>query len=168
MKLSVIFDSKTGNTKQAAEWIAAGMNEVSGIEARSFSIQDVDEAFVIESKGIVIGPPSYAAQMTPDIHSWLLTASRKLEMAGKLGGAFATEQFTHGGGDLVIQSIINHELVAGMLVYSSGGERGLPYIHLGPVAVNGNMEKHNSMDHYKDYFVIFGQRFAEKTKEIFA
>ena len=27
MKLAVLYDSKSGNTKQAAEWIAAGMNE---------------------------------------------------------------------------------------------------------------------------------------------
>ena len=58
-------------------------------------------------------------------------------------------------------------IAAGMLVYSSGGERGLPYIHLGPVAVNGNMEKHNTLAHYEEYFTIFGKRFAEKTIEIF-
>ena len=28
MKLAVIYDSKTGNTQKAAEWIAEGMNEV--------------------------------------------------------------------------------------------------------------------------------------------
>lgn len=38
MKLAVIYDSKTGNTKQAAEWIAEGMNEVDGVEAQAFSI----------------------------------------------------------------------------------------------------------------------------------
>ena len=32
MKLVVIYHSETENTKQAAEWIADGMNEVSGLE----------------------------------------------------------------------------------------------------------------------------------------
>ena len=36
MKLAVIYHSETENTKQAAEWIADGMNEVSGVEARAF------------------------------------------------------------------------------------------------------------------------------------
>ena len=36
MKLAVLYDSKTGNTKQAAEWIAAGMGEVENVEARAF------------------------------------------------------------------------------------------------------------------------------------
>ena len=117
MKLSVIYDSRTGNTKQAAEWIAEGMNSIPGTDARTFSIQSVDEAFVKESAGVVIGSPSYAALMTPDLHAWLLKSGKSPGFAGKLGGAFATEQFTHGGGDIVIQSILTMEMVNGMLCY---------------------------------------------------
>ena len=69
MKLSVIYDSKTGNTKEAAEWIASGMMEVDGVEAKAFSIENVDVDFVNESAGVVIGSPSYAATMTPDLHA---------------------------------------------------------------------------------------------------
>ena len=32
MKIAVIFDSKTGNTKQAADWIIEGMGSVEGVE----------------------------------------------------------------------------------------------------------------------------------------
>ncbi len=167
MRFAVVYDSKTGNTRQAAEWIAEGMKQVENAEARAFSIHDVDEAFVKEAKGIVIGSPSYAAQLTPDLHSWLLNSAGKLNFAGKLGGAFATEQFTHGGGETVIQSILTIEMVKGMLCYSSGAAYGMPVIHLGPVGVNDNVENHNGMEHYKDNFVIFGKRFAEKAMEIF-
>ena len=167
MKLAVIYDSKTGNTKQAAEWILEGMLETEGVEVQAFSIQEVDEEFVKEAKGVVIGSPSYAAAMTPDLHSWLLSRGRAIGLGGKLGGAFATEQFTHGGGDLVVQAILTNEMVSGMLCYSGGGACGLPFIHLGPVGVNSNVEKHNGMEHYKDYFTIFGRRFAEKAKELF-
>lgn len=167
MKLTVIYDSKTGNTKQAAQWIAEGMNAVEGIEAKTFSIDSVDEEFVKESEGIVIGSPSYCAALTPDLHAWLLFASRKIGFAGKLGGAFATEQYTHGGGTLVIQSVLSFELTSGMLCYSGGGSCGLPIIHLGPVGVNGNVEKHNEMELYRDNFVVFGKRFAGKALEVF-
>ena len=71
MKLAVIYDSKTGNTRQAAEWIAAGMTGVEGVEASAFAIDAVDEAFVKESRGVVIGSPAYAALMTPDMRAWL-------------------------------------------------------------------------------------------------
>ena len=167
MKLSVIYDSRTGNTEQAAEWIAEGMNQTASAEARAFSIHDIDEAFVKESAGVVIGSPSYAAQLTPDLHAWLMSGTGNLDFAGKLAGAFATEQFTHGGGETVIQSILTIEMVKGMLCYSGGGSFGMPVIHLGPVGVNDNVEKHNGMERYKDYFVIFGERFAKKAAEIF-
>ena len=167
MKLAVIYDSKTGNTKQAAEWIAQGMMLEEGVEAQTFHISAVDEAFVNAAKGVVIGSPSYCALMTPAMHDWLLEKASNLDLAGKLGGAFATVQYTHGGGEVVIQSILTNELVFGMLCYSSGGEYGHPYIHLGPVGVNGNKEAHNALENYKDYFTIFGQRFAKKAGEIF-
>lgn len=167
MKLAVIYDSKTGNTRQAAEWIAAGMGEVPGVEARTFSIHEVDEAFATEAKGIVIGSPSYAALMTPDMHKWLLGSAGRLKLAGKLGGAYATEQYTHGGGDLVIQSILTFEMVSSMLCYSGGGAWGAPFIHLGPVGVNGNVEAHNALEHYKITFTVYGNRFAKKACELF-
>lgn len=85
----------------------------------------------------------------------------------KLGGAFATEQYSHGGGTLVIQNLLQLEMVGGMLCYSGGGACGKPVIHLGPVGVNNNVEKHNGMEFHKDTFIVYGQRFASKAKEIF-
>ena len=167
MKLAVIYDTKTGTTKQAAEWIAEGMQKVSGVEAEAFNIEAVDEEYVKASKGAVIGCPTYAALMTPGMRTWLLESAGKLEMAGKLGGAFATEQYTHGGANLVIQSILTNELVFGMLCYSGGAACGRPVIHIGPVGVNDNMEKFNGMENYKDYFNIYGERFATKAAELF-
>jgi len=168
MKLAVIYDSKTGNTKQAAEWIAEGMNRVPGAEAKAFGIGEVDAAFVSEAKGVVIGCPTYASLMTADMRAWLQTAAGKLGLAGKLGGAFATEQYSHGGAEIVIQSILTNEMVYGMLCYSGGASKGKPVIHLGPVGVNGNVEAHNGMENYKENFMIYGERFAAKAAELFA
>ena len=167
MKLAVIFDSKTGNTKQAAEWIAEGMERIEGAEARCFHIDAVDADFVKEAAGVVIGCPVYAATMTADLRTWLQTSAGKLGLAGKLGGAFATQQYTHGGAELVIQGILTVELVHGMLCWSGGASCGRPVIHIGPVAVNGNAEPHNGMEHYRETFRIYGERFAKKAKELF-
>jgi NAD(P)H dehydrogenase (quinone) len=167
MKLAVIYDSVTGNTKQAAGWIAQGMRAVNGVEAEAFPVDEVDAAFASESKGIVIGCPSYMASMTPKMREWLMKAGG-LGLAGKLGGAFSTVQYTHGGGELVIQSILAIELCFGMLCFSGGASFGKPCIHLGPVAVNGNVERHNDMEHYRETFQIYGERFAHKAMELFA
>ena len=104
--------------------------------------------------------------MTPDLRTWLMSAG-KLGLAGKLGGAFATEQYTHGGGEGVVRSILGAELVFGMLCYSGGGSCGRPIIHLGPVGVNGNVEPHNRLENYEENFRVFGQRFAAKALELF-
>ena len=37
MKASILFDSKTGNTQKAGEWICTGMKEM-GIETKCFNI----------------------------------------------------------------------------------------------------------------------------------
>ena len=168
MKLAVLYDSKTGNTKQAAEWIAEGMNRMENVEVQVFSVHDADPVFLNEARGVVIGSPSWLAQPTPDLHAWIVSSAGKVNLAGKLGGAFATEQFTHGGGEAVIQSILTMEMVKGMLCYSGGGAFGMPVIHLGPIGVNGNMEKHNGMEFYKDNFILFGERFASKASELFS
>ncbi len=166
MKLAVIYDSVTGNTKQAAEWIAEGMNQVNGTDARAFHIDSVDAEFMACISGAVIGCPSYMAAMTPNMHAWLMSAG-KLGLAGKLGGAFATEQYTHGGGETVIQSILTSELCFGMLCYSGGSSKGKPVIHRGPIGVNGNVEPQNGMENYSQTFRIFGERFAQKAAELF-
>lgn len=166
MKLCVIYDSVTGNTRQAAVWIAEGMETVPGVEARAFPIAAVDEAFVAETRGVVMGCPSYRATMTPDMHVWLMGAGG-LGLAGKLGGAFATEQYTHGGGEMVIQSLLIHQLCMGMLCYSGGASRGKPVIHMGPIGVNGNVEAHNCLEHYREIFRLFGTRFAQQAAELF-
>ena len=167
MKLAIVYDSVTGNTKQAAEWIAEGMRRVEGTDARTFRIDAVDGAFAAEAAGVVIGCPAYMASMTPNMRGWLMKAAR-LGLAGKLGGAFSTEQYTHGGGEMVIQSILTNELCFGMLCYSGGAACGRPVIHMGPIGVNGNVEPHNCMDNYKEYFQIYGERFSRKAQDLFA
>ena len=166
MKIAVIYDSVTGNTKTAAEWIAEGA-VLAGAQAKAFSIDDADAEYITEAKGVVIGCPSYGAAITPKMREWLMKAGR-LGMAGKLGGAFATVQYTHGGGELVIQSILTSEMCMGMLCYSGGNSLGKPVIHIGPVAVNSNVEAHNALENYHEYFRIFGERFAKKAMELFS
>ena len=162
MKLAVLYDSKSGNTKQAAEWIAAGMGEAEGVEARAYQIGQEDADFVREARGAVIGCPVYAALMTPDMRTWLMGAGGKYAMAGKLGGAFATARFVYGGSELVIQNINKFLIFWGMLVYAGGTALGKPPIHTGPSAINGLQE-----EFITDTFRLYGQRMAEKAAELF-
>ena len=167
VKLSVVFDTRTGNTRQAAEWIAEGMKRA-GAEVRCFTIDSVDMDYVKESCGVVFGSPTYSALMTADLRSWLQENAQNLKLGGKLGGAFATQQYSHGGAELVIQSLLELELVYGMVCYSSGSAQGWPVIHIGPVGINANKESFSSLENYREYFQIYGERFAKKAAELFA
>ena len=79
----------------------------------------------------------------------------------KSGGAFATANYIHCGGELGIRLILDHLLCHGMLTYSGGVAYGNPVIHLGPVALTGHLDE--SIDTFK----LYGQRMAAKTVELF-
>lgn len=131
MKTAVLYFSKTDNTKRMAEEIAQGMMIVEGVEAKTFSIDDVDQTWTRESKCLVLGTPVYMASMAAEVKTWLDGSGAKCGFTGKLCGAFATARYIHGGGDLAIQSILDHMMVYGGLAYSGGGSLGEPVIHQG-------------------------------------
>lgn len=91
---------------------------------------------------------------------WLETGLSLLDVAGKLGGAYATAGYIHGGGDLAIQCILTHLLVDGMIVYSGGHCHGKPFIHIGPVAIAPDV------DSFADLFRVYGKRMAQQALQI--
>ncbi len=161
MKATIVYHSVSGNTKKMAELIATSMNTVEGVDARAFSIDQIDEDFATESRCIIVGSPIYAASNTAAIHTWLQSSLKSFKPFGKLGGAFATANYVHGGGELGIRSILDAMITTGMLVYSGGAAFGQPVIHLGPVALGNRMEETES------YFEEYGKRMAQKAVELF-
>lgn len=160
MKISILYYSKTGNTKTMAEEIAKGMKEVDDIEVGIFDLDHIDDAFLNESKAVVCGTPTYLANICWQWKKWL-DEGHRYKLENKLGAAFATANYAQGGADTAITTLLQHMLVKGMLVYSSGGAYGQPYIHLGAVALRENFEES------KKLFQIFGHRIAEKTVSLF-
>ena len=161
MKLAGLYFSLSGHTKQMAEEIVSGMTEVPGVEAKAFSITDFDASFVQESAAVVLGTPVYMASMAHQMHSFLQTTARQSGIPGKLCGAFATEDYVHGGGEAAIEEILKYCLVMGCLTYSGGGAFGVPIIHLGPVAVSDDLSK------YAPTFRTYGTRMAQTAKKLF-
>ncbi|MCC2256504.1 flavodoxin domain-containing protein [Intestinimonas aquisgranensis] len=156
MRLAIVYDTKTGNTAKMAEYLIEGFTAVDGAEAKAFPITAVDEEYVKASDALIVGTPTYNGYLTARMKARLESAPAKLNVAGKLGGAYATAAFIHGGGDLAIQCILTHLLVDGMMVYSSGQAKGMPVIHLGPVAIAPDL------DAFADLFRIYGKRMAEQ------
>lgn len=160
MKLSVIYDSVSGTTEACAKYIVNGMQQVEGVEAKAFHINDVDMDYAIASDGLVFGTPTYMGGATAAFYTWLEKNSKKLKLGGKLGGAFATGAYIHGGENLATMQILIHLLVRGMMVYSGGNAHGKPVIHVGPAALSTDVEE------YRELFELFGKRFAEQALAI--
>ena len=129
-----------------------------GVEARAMSIEAVDEQWVKESRCVILGTPTYFADMAGTVKCFLEKCG-SYEMSGKLAGAFATARYVHGGGEAAIQMIQTHFMCYGMLVYSGGSQDGLT-IHLGPVAIR------EQADDYVETFRIYGSRMAKKSLEL--
>lgn len=159
MKIAIIYFSKTGRTRAMAEVIADGAGSVSGVEVRLFELDRIDKSYLAECKAVFFGTPTYLASTCWELKKWF-DESTMYPLAGKLGAVFATADFAQGGADVAIQSVLGHMLVKG-LVYSGGGAWGLPYIHLGAVALKENFEASKPM------FRTFGERVAQKAKELF-
>ncbi len=160
MKLAIVYDTQTGNTAKMAKYIIEGISTIDEAEATAFPITDVDEEYVKASDALIVGTPTYNGYLIARMKAWLESAPAKLNVAGKLGGAYATAAFIHGGGDLAIQCILTHLMVDGMMVYSSGQAKGMPVIHLGPVAIAPDIET------FADLFRVYGKRMAEQVAKI--
>lgn len=161
MKISVLYYSEDGSTKSMAETIVKGIISVAGVEAKSISIDKLDEDYIKESSCVILGTPTHYAAMSAEVKSWLDKKSAELDLAGKIGGAFATAGYTHGGAEIALQGILTHMTFLGMLAYSGGSAHGAPPIHLGPVGISSDL------DQFNDLFEEYGRRMATKTKELF-
>ena len=160
MKAAIVFDSRTHTTEKAATFIAEGLKAVDDIEARCFNIDEADFEYIQQSQLVIFGSPTYMASVTAKMKSCLESNASKLKLAGKLGGAYATEQYIHGGAENAIQEMLVFMMVMGMMTYSGGSSCGKPVIHLGPVGMSQDIES------FKDLFVTYGQRMGEQLLKI--
>ncbi len=161
MKLSILYYSKTGRTRDIALAIQRGAEKIEGMEAKAFPLDEIDEDFLKESRAVVFGTPTYLANTCWQIKKWF-DESSKYKLEGKLGAAYATADYVQGGADTAIMNIVGHMLVKGMMVYSGGSALGQPYLHLGAVIVKDRMETGLSQAE------IFGERIAKKAADLFA
>ena len=156
MKAAIVFDSRTHTTEKAAAFIAEGLKSIGEIEVRCFNIDDADFAYIQQTQLVVFGSPTYMASVTAKMKSWLESNAGKLKLAGKLGGAYATEQYIHGGAENAIQEMLVFMMVMGMMTYSGGSACGKPVIHLGPVGMSQDIES------FRELFMTYGQRMGEQ------
>lgn len=160
MKISIIYHSESGNTKNVADLIAKGALQVEGVEVKAMSIGEVDEEYLKQSAAIIFGCPTYGGSLSHQMKTWLDKVSLK-RFEGKLAAVFATENYLGGGADLALIAMVSQLLVGGLLVYSGGAAHGYPYTHFGAVCIR------NGSEFEQERATIFGERIATKATQLF-
>ena len=127
----IAYYSRTGNTRAMAEEIAKGAREA-GASVDLKGVDAVATESLLGYDAIVLGSPDYYGTMAFHVKK-LLDESVALhgQLAGKVGGAFASAANIGGGNETTILSILQGLLVHGMIV--PGVATG---DHFGPVAIN--------------------------------
>jgi flavorubredoxin len=67
----IVYETKFGNTKQAAETIAEGIKEGERIEAEVINVNEVDYSKVQDFDAIIIGSPTWAGNCTDTIKNFI-------------------------------------------------------------------------------------------------
>ena len=88
-KVIVVYDSKYGNTKLAAETIAEGMREVEGTETVVSRVKEVDLSRIPDYDVILVGSPNHIGGPTWGIKRFIGRLG-KLPLEGKMFAVFDT------------------------------------------------------------------------------
>jgi NAD(P)H dehydrogenase (quinone) len=130
-KLLVCYYSRTKHTEHMAEAVAEGAREVEGADVTLLPVANVGARDLLAYDGIVMGSPTYYGTMAAELKQ-LLDESVAIhgQLAGKVGGAFASSANVGGGNETTVLDILKALLIHGMVV--EGTAEG---DHYGPVAI---------------------------------
>lgn len=161
MKIAIVYHSETGNTQKMAELVRQGCLNVSGVEAKCMSVDNVDDSYLVESQALIFGSPTYEGACSWQIKKFLDQGPKGLP--GKLAGVFVSQYWPGGGGaSFAEMTIIAGLLVHGMLIYSGGVPAGLPYLHFGAVSTQAPED-----GIYRDRCIKLGENIAAKAMALF-
>ena len=163
MTITIIYDSKSGNTEKMAEAVAEGVKQAGDITIKLNHIDEADPEDLLNSDGIIIGSPTHCGVM-----SWKLkkffdenTSTAWGKVDGKIAAAFSSSGGLGGGNEMAVMSMVNMLMNYGYLVFGLP-EYAAPGVtaHYGAVAVGEPDE--NDLKSCR----LLGQKTAEYVKQM--
>ncbi len=160
-KILVLHDSKSGNTAQMADFVAAGARSIADTEVRLLSIDAAKATDVAWCDGVAVGSPTNMG-----ILSWRMKRFWDDEMFhswgkidGKFACAFSSSGGWGGGSEMACQSLLTVLMNFGFLVFGVTDyvSRDLT-LHYGAIAAKAPREKEVQAACHK-----LGRRLAEWT-----
>jgi NAD(P)H dehydrogenase (quinone) len=170
VRVLIAYHSLKGTTERMAQGVAEGVRRVPGVVAVVKQVEDVTKEDLEAADGIVLGSPTYfaniAGKMKVAIDDW--SWKMKVDFTDKVGGAFSTGGGQAGGKEHVVNSLllfmINLRMVvAGPLYENAKGDDG--WAELGAAAATGPTDPGIS-DAELDAAQRVGQRVARLAKRL--
>jgi len=156
-RLMIVYHSRTGNTKQMAEAVKAGAEEVKGVEVIMKPVADTTPEDLLEADGVIMGSPVYYGSMAAELKHLIDDSVRYHgQLSGKVGAAFASSGNVGGGNETTVLDILKALLIHGMIV--QGDSQG---DHYGPVAIGAPDTR------AREECRRLGKRTAELVKRLF-
>lgn len=135
-RMLVCYYSRTGHTQHMAEAIAEAAGAIEGLSVELKSVGELDVGELRDADAIIMGSPTYYGTMAAELKG-LIDESVAFhgQLAGKVGGAFASSANVGGGNETTVMDILKAMLIHGMVIPGSAtGD------HYGPVAI-GDMDR---------------------------
>jgi len=106
VKLLVLYDSQTDNTKKMAEAVADGARSVPSVEAELKYYARPEE--LADADAIIFGSPTYYHEITLPIKQMLEEAARaKVKLQGKIGAAFGSYGWSGEAPEQILEILKN-------------------------------------------------------------
>ena len=106
-KVLIVYATKTGNTREIAEFVAEGVR-FTGNQAVVREVTEIEFPGDLETcDALIIGSPTYSIQMMEEIKT-LLDAAADLNLAGKKGGAFGAYGWSGEAPGLIYNFMKDH------------------------------------------------------------
>jgi NAD(P)H dehydrogenase (quinone) len=145
VRVLVAYYSVSGNTEKMAQGVAEGTKRVPGVTTLLKKAEDVTKEDLAAADGIVLGSPTYyaniAGKMKAIIDDW--SWKMNVDFTDKVGGAFSTGGGQAGGKEQVVISLLlfminNRMVVAGPLYQND--KTGSIWAELGATAMTGPLD----------------------------
>lgn len=144
VRVLVVYYSRSGNTEKMAKAVAEGVRQAGGVPQLKEISQATKEELEM-AQGIVLGAPTYFANLPGEMKSVMDTWNWKLKVdfTDKAGGAFASGGGQAGGQANVIVSLLlfmihNRMVVAGPLYTNE--TTGSVWAESGAAAITGPLD----------------------------
>jgi len=128
-RVLIAYDTLRGHTEQMARAVEEGARRVAGVVVVRKKVEEVTKEDLVLADGIILGCPTYFANIPGRMKTILDTWNWKLKVdfTDKVGGAFATGGGQMGGKEHTVVSLLlfminNRMIVAGPLYQDEEGE----------------------------------------------